>query len=195
MTTYEICSTMPCVMAWFHRVVVWLDAHASAASVIVATFALLFTIRQFSVARKHNELSIKPRLFLWQSPPESSQAASSFVVSVKNFGLGPAWLESLQFNVHGRKINLSDPRATESALDDVFPDRMVKCIPLFELHGPYAIPKDGSLDLVRIVFLHGMKGSDLATIRANASVAITYTWAYPGTLVDRWPSASGKTAA
>ena len=188
MTTYEICSTVLCVVRWF-------DAHALTGSVIVATFALGFAIRQFSVARKHNELSIKPRLFLCESPPDVSQGGSSFVVSVKNYGLGPAWLESIQFTVHGRKINMTDRRATESALDDVFPDRIVKCIPLFELYGPYAIPKDGSLDLFQIVFPHGMKASDLATIRANASVAITYTWAYPGKLVDRWPSASGKRAA
>jgi len=90
---------------------------------------------------------------------------------------------------------MADRGATESALDDVFPDRIVKCVPLFELYGPYAIPKDGTLDLVQIAFPNGMKQDDLADIRANASIHIAYTWTYPGTIVDRWPSVRKETAA
>jgi len=90
-TCTELCGTASCILEWF-------DTHATA---IVAVVAIAFAGWQISVARKHNKLSVKPRLFIWihsRSAPDA-HGEIQHTISAKNYGLGPAWIESIEYRV------------------------------------------------------------------------------------------------
>jgi len=178
MTCTEICGTLSCLLGWA-------DDHATA---IVATAALLFTIYHITVTRRHNELSLKPRLFIWVDSKDLPGGGSMHTIFAKNYGLGPAWIESIEYKVRGRRLDHHNANEVSVAVHEMFPNRNVEVDILFKHFGrrPYAIPKDGQIELIAIRFTESSR-DDLEELAANASVTIGYTWAYEGRIVDSWP--------
>jgi len=186
MTCTEFCGTLSCVLAWS-------DDHATA---LVATAALLFTIYHITVTRRHNELSLKPRLFIWVDSKDLPGGGSIHTIFAKNYGLGPAWIESIEYTVRGRRLDHHNADEVSVAVHEMFPNRNVETVVQFKhfRRRPYAIPKDGQIELIAIRFLEP-SGRDLEGLAADASVTIEYTWAYKGKIVDSWPGDVRRTAA
>lgn len=176
-----LCGTFSCALGW-------LDTHAAHLSFLVAAIALLLTLRQMSVTRRHNELSVKPRLFIWvEEIPAATPGFSVFRVTAKNYGLGPAYVESVRYLAGGTSYDMTNVNVAHEALAKIWgAQRYATYKLLFEQRGAYAIPKDGELALIEVTVGDPLE-SDMRTLMANANVEIVYTWAYKGEITERWP--------
>jgi hypothetical protein len=67
--------------------------------ILVALFALWFTVKQFSVQRDHNKLSVRPHLVL-----EAQWKDSTRFAFLKNVGLGPAEIINHKVVLDGKEI-------------------------------------------------------------------------------------------
>jgi hypothetical protein len=74
-----------------------LDLIVTISTVLIAISALVVSIWQGKVARRHSKLSVKPRLQLLSDYDKS--------LSIKNTGLGPAFLSSLLIIYEGEKYD------------------------------------------------------------------------------------------
>lgn len=77
-----------------------LDVLLPLSSLIVALLALLFTIWQFAVQRKHNRISCKPHLTKFSKLSKMDNTACLEVLLINN-GLGPAFIDNFQVFYQG----------------------------------------------------------------------------------------------
>lgn len=109
-----------------------LDPVASA-GFVVALCAMVATVWQGAIARKHNRLSVRPVLTLCRRETEG-------VISIRNNGSGPALLISYELYSNGELLSLH-------ALDGIFPT--VTDVP--ELTPGTAIAVGESIELIKAV--------------------------------------------
>lgn len=81
-------------------VAIWIWCLTNAAT-FIATCAMIVTIWQGWISRKHNKLSVKPHL----DYERHIRKDSPIILSIKNHGLGPAIIKSIIFNINGKKFN------------------------------------------------------------------------------------------
>jgi len=86
----------------------WLGENAAE---IIAVCALVFTAYQAGLARKHNRLSVKPHLTTFGNREELN-GVKSIGATIQNNGLGPAVIQSFQFELLGQ---LREFRSSEEA--------------------------------------------------------------------------------
>jgi len=77
------------------------------AGLIIALAAAITTIWQGVLTRRHNRLSVKPMIRI----DRNSITGQPFNITLKNTGVGPAIIKSIQFIVDGKRIpeNSQDP--------------------------------------------------------------------------------------
>lgn len=82
------------------------DTITAICSIIIAGLALIITLWQGYVTRKHNRLSVTPRLCFSQTivPEEKSK-------KVTNKGIGPAIIKKVRIYLDGKQIEYRDLRA------------------------------------------------------------------------------------
>jgi hypothetical protein len=176
-----LCGTFSCVLAW-------LDAHATA---IVALVAIAFTATQIALTQRHNRLSVRPFVVLWlQQSKGEDRSQLVLTLHARNYGLGPAYIDSVEYQFNGRTVNVRDQVELEAAVGEVLGlDRVMRVSPLFELHGRYAIPKDGDLPLIEVVTFRDMTTviEPVSLLREKVGVALRYRSMYKECDGAVWP--------
>lgn len=175
-TCTVLCGTTSCVLGW-------LNDHATAVvallSFIVSLVAIRFTARQIHIAQEHNKLSVRPHLVLWAEWKESARRNPAVLLTVRNFGLGPALLtDPPVFRVDGREVDINDPAAAADAMVVLFGDKWAHGQSYFQLVGEYAIQKDGSLPLVEIEADPSMRSSMRDILQAKVKITMPYRSPY-----------------
>ena len=176
-TCTALCGTWSCALAWANN----------NPAVVVALIALVFTAWQLMVARRHNRLSVRPRLVLWLQEAASKRGNPLVTLIVKNYGLGPAFLkEPIVFRVGGRKINMDDHTALHDGLVALFGDKWAEVRPMFHMSGHYAIPKDGELSLIELEVDPSLANTFVDVLHRRVSIEIPYRSAYDELFPGRW---------
>lgn len=98
------------------------------AALIVSLCAIGLTLQQGWAARKHNRISVKPKLttFSEKKSVQNKQDLIMYQITLSNHGLGPAFIESFEFLIDGKPIKSEEPseiyktikNATKLQLDD-----------------------------------------------------------------------------
>jgi hypothetical protein len=180
-----MCTTFVCAWDWVVR-----NAQA-----IIALLALFLTVFQARAAWRHNRVSVKPRLVLYADRHYPDKHKSAITVTMQNYGLGPAFIDSIEYLVMGREVQLSDRPALERALREVFTDRAADVQSKFDLHGTYAIAKDGELPLVSVLVEEYRKPDweDASEIvRRCFGIRIRYHSPYNEQMMCEWPEAGAQ---
>ena len=103
------------------------------ASLVVAVCAMIATVWQAAIARKHNRLTVRPVLTLYRREAEG-------IIHVRNNGSGPAIVISYELYSKGNRLSLD-------ALDGIF--STVTDVP--ELTPGVAIAVGESVELIKAV--------------------------------------------
>lgn len=69
---------------------------------IIASCALVFTTYQAYLSRKHNRISVRPKLAL-QAERNSQNHTGSIIINLSNSGLGPAEINSYTLELDGKE--------------------------------------------------------------------------------------------
>jgi hypothetical protein len=88
--------------------------HIALASVSIAVIALVFSIWQGYLMRKHNRLSVVPLLHF-----DCGIADDVFFLKLKNAGVGPAVVKSLEIRFHDAKLVGSLHHITDKLVDEL----------------------------------------------------------------------------
>ncbi|WP_319237476.1 hypothetical protein [uncultured Propionivibrio sp.] len=88
------------------------------ASAVIAVFALVATVWQAWVTRKHNRLSVKPLLNTWS---ETNGGAGIYEARLKNIGIGPAIIDSFEVRVDDKMVEGNGLDVIDSAVKAMFP--------------------------------------------------------------------------
>lgn len=96
------------------------------ASAIIAVCAFVLTIFQFCATKKHNLLSVKPRLSSWLDAnyvinEKTGAQDFHYKVYLSNIGIGPALIESFDVYVDGEKVQKSGLEKIDEAVGLLFP--------------------------------------------------------------------------
>ncbi len=83
------------------------------ASAVIALLVFFLTVWQGMQTRKHNQLSVKPFLdFLWVNNHEKG-----IKCEIANLGLGPAFLDKVDFFVDGKELHTKDSNVYKSLFE------------------------------------------------------------------------------
>jgi hypothetical protein len=182
-----LCGTFSCVLGW-------IDAHATA---IVALVAIAFTATQITLTQRHNRLSVRPFVVLWlQQSKGEERSEIVLTLHARNYGLGPAYIDSVEYRFNGRAVNVRDQTELETAVGEILgKERLMRVSPLFEFHGKYAIPKDGDLPLIEAVIFRDMTTAiePVPVLREKVAVAIRYRSMYEERDSAVWPETNPTT--
>lgn len=124
----------------------WLSINSSN---VIALCALILTVWQAIVARKHNKLSVTPYLTTWTHVDTDK---CSYAVEILNNGIGPALIKSFQIFVDGHEIKGQDLEILQKALKIAFPQYSYHSYNSFLSEGYMMSPKE-SRNLLTIQFL------------------------------------------
>lgn len=94
------------------------------ASTMIALCALIFTIWQGFLARKHNRLSVKPHLT--PCTDDHIETKGLFRYRVMNNGLGPALIERVVLKVDGNEMIGEGAELIKNALERLLPESIYK---------------------------------------------------------------------
>lgn len=86
------------------------------ASAFIAVLALLATIWQACVTRKHNRLSVRPLLSTW-----NHAVPNGYRIDLTNIGVGPALIDTFKIYVDGQKIDGKGTEPIHKAVKILFP--------------------------------------------------------------------------
>ena len=98
---------MNCSISW--------EATAGISSAIIALCAVVLTIWQANVQRRHNRLSVKPYLTTW-----SHREDKGLQIDVLNNGIGPALIKTFKVYVDSHEINGQDLEVVRKAVKVLF---------------------------------------------------------------------------
>ena len=118
-------------------------------SVVIASCALIFSIRQFSLARKHNRLSFRPHLGTWMNRDADK---GFYQVELLNNGLGPAVIVEFVVKVDGKRIPGEGTEPIEKALKILFPNLVYQSNQSYVTKG-YSMASKERCTIVAIQFL------------------------------------------
>ncbi len=117
-------------------------------SVVIASCALIFSIKQFSLARKHNRLSFRPHLSTWTHRDVDK---GFYHIELVNNGLGPAVIESFLVKIDGKGISGEGTEPIEKGLKILFPNLAYKSNQSFVAEG-YSMAAKERCTIVAIQF-------------------------------------------
>lgn len=141
-------------------------------SEIIASCALVFTVWQFSVQRKHNRVSVTPHLFSF-TDRERNVDSATLTVSLINNGLGPAFIHKFEVYLDGKE---SDP---DTAVKAVFgePDGHFKYTVLGD---DFALAPGQKVVLITVPFPieTGLDIKDMERELERLEITIVYKSAY-----------------
>lgn len=122
------------------------------AAEIIALCALFFTAHQAYTTRRHNRLSVKPRLATFIT---SDRFPGKALLSAKliNNGLGPAIIKSFQIYLDGNRLEIKSSTQMEDALKKVLHDKKLITTSATFLGKNYAMPAKESKDIVIVNFV------------------------------------------
>ena len=105
---------------------------------IIAVCALILTIWQAFVTRRHNKLSVVPYLTTWSNSGDKGL----FRVDIINNGIGPALIQTFQVFVDGHEIVGQDLEIIRKALKILFPNYVYNSYNSFLSQGYMMSPKE-----------------------------------------------------
>lgn len=102
------------------------EIDAAVGSLVVATCAFVLTIFQFCATKKHNLLSVKPRLTSWLDATyvfnqETGLQDFHYKVYLSNIGIGPALINRFDLYVDGEKVQKVGLEKIDEAVRLLFP--------------------------------------------------------------------------
>jgi hypothetical protein len=116
-------------------------------SLIVAVIALVFTIYQAILSRKHNRLSVRPSMTIW-THSEKNDHQGSLKVDLLNTGLGPAVIKKCVILYDGKPVTGDLHDFAESQLKAIGPHIKL----LAGAPREYAMPANENRTLIEIIF-------------------------------------------
>lgn len=118
-------------------------------SAVIALCALVFSIWQGIVARRHNRLSVRPHLSTWTHRVAEK---GFYSIEVINNGIGPAIIEEFTIKVDGKTVTGNGVEAVENVLKILFPG-----VPYEANHGhlskDYSMVAKERCELIKVQFL------------------------------------------
>ncbi len=122
----------------------WTDDVPAIASGLIALLALFTTLYQSHLMRKHNRLSVKPHIAI-----HSEEDDNIFTITIKNDGLGPATIESLNFY----RNNALVPGTGEKLIIAAF-EGLERCnlTSLEAINTPFVLPVSHTIEMVKLEF-------------------------------------------
>lgn len=185
----ELCGTWSCILAWLDSNLTFSPAWISA---LIALAALIVTGSNLRETLKQNKRSLRPKLFPRFDPVERDNDREAnhdeLSLSLYNYGLGPALLQSIEIRSDGRTLDVKGGEL-DTVLDQIFPNRIAQWQSTHQQVGEYAIQKDGKLDLARVYIGRPAREDDFATLARNLTMVIRYRSVHDETIVDTWPPA------
>jgi hypothetical protein len=154
----EHCSTLPCVLTWLGSNAAGI---AALSAIIVALLAIWYALRQESVARRHDRLSVMPLLDIPFNyaveaiHPDRPQLHCHVVLSLGNHGLGTAIIKKYEVYVDGKLIPNTPRAALEGAVLAALglnKSQMSK-MSFFAYQGDHSLPRDQSVQIIDIAFV------------------------------------------
>lgn len=116
---------------------------------VIALLALILTLWQAWVSRRHNKLSVIPYLTTWT---HTNHQAYKYHVEIINNGIGPALIKSFKIFVDGHQIQGKDLELIQKCLKLLFPAYEYTSYNCYLSEGYMMAPKE-KRDLVVIQFL------------------------------------------
>jgi len=117
--------------------------------IIIAVCALVLTVWQGMIVRRHNRLSVTPYLNTWR---HFNEQIGHFSYEICNNGIGPAIIQSLSIHVDGQPIEGEGPEIIEKALKIFFPKHSYTSTQSFVEHDYLISPKE-KIALIDVRFL------------------------------------------
>jgi hypothetical protein len=141
----------------------------------IAFAAMAFTGWQAWISRKHNKLSVTPHLTIWESELNNG----SYSYELRNNGIGPAIITSLQFFVDGELVSGKKLEPHRKIVQLLLPN--IHCNFTGSYFPPgYMMPAGNSINLISISILgiHGLTKSELEASAERVCVVINYESIY-----------------
>lgn len=151
------------------------DKIATAAA-LIALFAFLVAIWQAYISRKHNRLSVKPKLDLYTLCIDSEPIK----IQLMNYGLGPAVISDITYEIGGKKYR-SDKTETLMEFTDIFKKPIdVGVITYYTIHDQTIINANNSVDLLIFENSHTNKQyiSDICNKLNDLTIYASYSCMY-----------------
>ena len=115
-------------------------------SSVIALCALVFSIWQSSLVRKHNRISFRPHLTTWA---HSEHTQGIYAVDLLNNGLGPALIKNFKIKVDGKVMSGEGTDPIDKAIKILFPSEQFNAQYAY-LGEKYAM---GAKDKCRVVII------------------------------------------
>lgn len=141
-------------------------------SAVIALCALVFSIWQGMVARKHNKLSVRPHLSTWSSADEEKGFYSFEII---NNGIGPAIVEEATVKVDGKPIAGKAADAVENAVKILFADLRYRANHSYFMKGDTMAPNE-RCGLIELQFSDEPPPSAEVIARAMKRVVVEITY-------------------
>ena len=145
--------------------------------VIVASCAIIISIWQGMVNRKHNRMSVRPHLTTWRQIDPSN---GYYQVDLINNGIGPALIEKFCVKVDGKVLPGAELEVIETAMKILFPNNAYTLGKAYVGKGYAMAPKE-RCTIVSVQFLE-KPGPSIETVEhallRRADLEITYTSFY-----------------
>lgn len=146
-------------------------------AVTIAAFALLVTLWQLSVIRKHNKLSVRPYLTFWESHDGATNAYSLYL---QNNGIGPAIITSFSVYVDHKRIDGRGDKALEKAAFVLFKNSNVLVERAYVNQG-YSMAANEKRRLIQLnlkAITPPLTMTDLEQVRDRVRIVIEYNSIY-----------------
>ena len=147
------------------------------ASVIVASCAIIISIWQGMVSRKHNRMSVRPHLTTWR---HSEPSKGYYQVDLINNGIGPALIEKFCVTIDGKVLPGIELDVIEMAVKILFPNTLYTLSKAYVGSGYAMAPKE-RCTILSVQFM-GNTVPSLETVEhallRRADLEITYTSFY-----------------
>lgn len=114
----------------------------------VALIVMIATIWQACIARKHNKLSVTPKLTIWKHEDLQNH---TFKFDLINNGVGPAIIKSIRFLVDDKKITGQELEPYKKIAALIFPNNPINISGSYFSSG-FMLPAEKTLNLVTFQF-------------------------------------------
>lgn len=124
------------------------EAIVGVANAIIALCALVFTVWQVFVERRHNKLSVTPHLTTWM---HSDVENNRYQIDLLNNGIGPALIKSFLIQADGQPIHGEGTEPIEKTLKILFPQYGYQSYQAYVANG-YMMSEKENRTLISIKF-------------------------------------------
>jgi len=122
------------------------------ATLLVAACALFLTINGSRATRRHNRLSVQPRLSAFAETTENAvSGVAIYKVALRNSGLGPAFIKRFEVLWDGNVLKVDSPEDFQMEVSKNVPAHYAASPRYFSvLRKDYVMAKDSSVEVVSI---------------------------------------------